>query len=121
VLAIGNPQQVISLRPSVADANTWVFNSVDCGSSKNDSCIGQAGGVFDRQPSTSFRLTTEAAWNGTHDQSISEWSFIFFNDDIRFGSNGSSAGFPLYMDQPGWGSFILFITSVKIQVYCPTT
>ena len=39
-LGVGNPQQVISLRPSAKDDNTWLFNSADCINSSNDSRSG---------------------------------------------------------------------------------
>lgn len=106
-LAVGNPQQVVSLRPSVGDDNTWLFNSGDCFSSSNDSCIGVKGGVFTPNSSHTYSPTFEAQWNGSHEAAIADGSYIFFNDQVRFGSNGSSFGFPLYMDQPGQGSPLL--------------
>ena len=30
-------------------------------------------------------------------------SFIYFNDDIEFGQNGTAYGYPIFMDQPGQG------------------
>lgn len=104
-LAIGNPQQIVSLRPSVGDDNTWLFNQADCVSSTNDSCIGDKGGVFDSSLSKSYAQTIEAAWNGSQDRALSQGAYIYFNDQIRFGNNGSAAGFPLLLDQPGAGTF----------------
>ena len=104
-LAVGNPQQIISLRPSIGDANTWVYNSIDCVTATNDSCIGSAGGVYNFKDSSTFVQTTEEAWNGTQESDLfSSGDYIFFNDEIRFGSNGSSLGFPLVMDQNGYGT-----------------
>ncbi len=104
-LAVGNPQQIVSLRPSIGDDNTWFFNSADCVSSKNDSCIGLKGGVFDPSSSHTYEQTIEAAWNGSHTQDVTNGAYIFFNDEIRFGNNGSATGFPLLLDQPGAGTF----------------
>ena len=105
-LAVGNPQQIVSLRLSVGDDNTWVFNSADCVSSSNDSCIGLKGGVFDYKASHTYSPTLEASWNGSHEAANTDGSYIFFNDQIRFGSNGTSYGFPLLMDQPGAGALL---------------
>lgn len=50
-------------------------------------------------------MTTEAAWNGTDQNSEFEDgnNYIFFNEKLSFGSSGVSDGFPLLMDQPGLG------------------
>lgn len=101
-VGIGNPQQIISLRPSIGDANTWVFNAADCINSSNSTCIGAKGGVFNSTLSHDYVQTTESAWNGTH-QTQESGSYIYFNDDFHFGSNGSVTGFPFLMDQPGLG------------------
>src|SRR4051794_20633118 len=101
-LGVGTPNQIFSLRPSVGDVNTWLFNMATCGSASNDSCIGFAGGAYDPQSSSTYHLTTQARWNGS--QSTNEQgSFIYFNDDITFGHNGTAYGYPMFLDQPGQG------------------
>src|SRR4051794_30528739 len=37
--AIGTPPQALSLRPSINDNNTFVFNVADCVSASTDTCI----------------------------------------------------------------------------------
>lgn len=69
-LGVGTPNQIFSLRPSIGDVNTWLFNLATCGSASNDSCIGTAGGAYDSQSSSTFQLTTQARWNGS--QSVNE-------------------------------------------------
>lgn len=101
-IGVGTPNQVFSLRPSIGDVNMWLFNLATCGSASNDSCIGTAGGAYSSGNSSTFELTTQARWNGS--QSINEeGSFIYFNDVIDFGQNGTAYGYPMFMDQPGQG------------------
>lgn len=103
-IGIGTPQQIISFAPSIGDDNTWVFNAADCLSANNFTCIGGKGGVFNTSRSHTFIRTTEAQWNGSQQAvELDQGSFIFFNDNLYFGSNGSSLGFPLILDQPGLG------------------
>jgi hypothetical protein len=104
-VGVGTPNQVFSLRPSIGDVNMWLFNLATCGSASNDSCIGTAGGAYSSGSSSTFQLTTQARWNGT--QSVieqSSGSFIYFNDVIDFGQNGTVYGYPMFMDQPGQGN-----------------
>ncbi|RMZ77754.1 hypothetical protein DV737_g4220, partial [Chaetothyriales sp. CBS 132003] len=103
-IGLGNPQQVLSLLPAVADSDLFIFNSADCGPSSNDSCIARKGGVFDPKKSSTYVVTTEAQWNGTQDTSSDDGSYIYFNDELRFGSDGVSFGFPAFLNQPGYGS-----------------
>jgi len=117
-VGIGSPQQIVALAPSIGDANTWLFNAADCVSASNSSCIGQKGGVYNATLSDTFVQTTEVAWNGTELSSqLDAGSYIFFNDDLHFGSNGSSLGFPLLLDQPGYGGYFpcYFMSSVAYQ------
>lgn len=101
-VGVGTPNQVFSLRPSIGDVNMWLFNMANCVSASNDSCIGYAGGAYDSGKSSTFQLTTQARWNGS--QSTNEQgAFIYFNDDITFGQNGTAYGYPMFMDQPGQG------------------
>jgi hypothetical protein len=102
-LGVGTPNQIFSLRPAVGDVNMWLFNMATCGSASNDSCIGTAGGAYNSQSSSTYQLTTQARWNGS--QSVNEQgSFIYFNDEINFGQNGTAYGYPMFMDQPGLGN-----------------
>jgi Eukaryotic aspartyl protease len=111
-LGVGTPNQVFSLRPSVGDVNTWLFNMATCGSASNDSCIGFEGGAYDPQASSTYQLTTQARWNGS--QSTNEQgSFIYFNDDINFGQNGTAYGYPMFLDQPGQGKLPINISLSK--------
>lgn len=105
-ISVGNPQQIFSLTPSMSDPDIWLYNVADCPSAKNDTCLAQKGGVYDRSLSTTFDLTTYAAWNGTHTQ-FTDGPYIFFNDELRFGSNGSSLGFPFLMNLPDQGMLVL--------------
>lgn len=100
-LGIGTPPQVFSLRPAINNDNTWVFNIAGCGSKANDSCIGFQGGAYDPQNSSTYRLSTKNAWNGTHGTDIEFDSHLYFNDDIIFGSNGSVLGYPMFMEGAG--------------------
>lgn len=105
-VGIGSPQQIVALAPSIGDDNTWLFNAADCVSAANSTCIGAKGGVFNKTLSHTFQQTTQAAWNGSDQASEFEsGSYIFFNDVLNFGDDGSSPGFPLYMDQPGYGLY----------------
>jgi len=113
-LGVGTPNQIFSLRPSVGDVNTWLFNIATCGSASNDSCIGLEGGAYDPQDSSTYQLTTQARWNGS--QSTNEQgSFIYFNDDINFGRNGTAYGYPMFLDQPGQGKLQLGFQLSKRQ------
>jgi hypothetical protein len=102
-LGVGTPNQIFSLRPAVGDVNMWLFNMATCGSASNDSCIGTAGGAYNSQSSSTYQLTNQARLNGS--QSVNEQgSFIYFNDEINFGQNGTAYGYPMFMDQPGLGN-----------------
>ncbi|RMZ91830.1 hypothetical protein DV736_g930, partial [Chaetothyriales sp. CBS 134916] len=103
-IGLGNPQQVLSLLPAVADSDLFIFNAADCGPSTNDSCIAEKGGVFNPKKSRTYVVTTESQWNGTQEPALSEGSYIYFNDELRFGSDGLSYGFPAFLNQPGYGS-----------------
>lgn len=92
---IGNPPQYVALVPSLADTNTWLFNAADCASAADSSCIGSKGGVFNQTASHTFLQTAQAAWNGTvQDGEFDYGSWLFFNDELTYGDDGSSFGFP---------------------------
>ncbi|RMD42403.1 hypothetical protein DV735_g2693, partial [Chaetothyriales sp. CBS 134920] len=104
-IGLGNPQQVLSLLPAVANSDLFVFNAADCEStSEINSCIAIKGGVFNPKDSETYVVTTESQWNGTGLRDIDEGSFIYFNDELRFGSDGVSYGFPAFLNEPGEGS-----------------
>ncbi|RMZ84113.1 hypothetical protein DV738_g707, partial [Chaetothyriales sp. CBS 135597] len=103
-IGLGNPQQVLSLLPAVADSDLFVFNAADCESSSDNACIVSKGGVFDPAESETYVVTTESQWNGTESTVENPGSFIFFNDELRYGSDGVAYGFPAFLNQPGHGS-----------------
>lgn len=104
-IGIGNPQQVLSLLPAVADHDLFIFNAADCADATNNTCVAQKGGVYAPKKSTSYVLTTEAQWNGTKDNQLDQGSYIYFNDELRYGPTGDSPGFPAFMNQPGHGTY----------------
>jgi hypothetical protein len=113
-IAIGTPPQIFSMRPSTADVDLYVANKADCAPSYNDSCESFYGGVFDPNASSTFHLTTKGHWNGTDDPSLTGLASIYFNDVLFFG-NATSYGFPLFLDQPGYGmSYVRFFVSTSL-------
>jgi hypothetical protein len=101
-IAIGTPPQIFSMRPSTADVDLYVANREDCAPSYNDTCEGPYGGVFNPKASSTYRVTTKGHWNGTDDPSLTSLASIYFNDVLSFG-NATLDGFPLFLDQPGYG------------------
>lgn len=100
--AIGTPPQILSLRPSLSNNDTFVFNSADCAPA-NDSCIGLKGGVYSPAKSSTYRRSPLTSWNGTQGLETAEGSYIFFNDYVQLTSGISAYGFPAFMDQYGQG------------------
>jgi hypothetical protein len=116
-ISVGTPNQIVSLRPTIADYNVFLFNQADCKSESNDSCIGYDGGTYDSGKSSTFYLTTQARWNGTYNAlEQSSGSFIYFNDVIDFGQNGTVYGFPMFMDQPGNGNAFSVSTCANFKL-----
>lgn len=103
-VALGSPKQVFSLIPSIGDNDMFVFNIADCISASNDTCIAERGGVFDSNSSTTYQLTTQSAWNGTYE--VTQGSYIYFNDELNVGYGGVVPGYPVFMDQNGYGKNI---------------
>ena len=101
-IAIGTPLQIFSMRPSTTDDNLYVANKAVCAPSYNDSCTGMYGGVFNSNASSTYHPITKGYWNGTDDPQIAGLASIYFNDVLSFG-NATSYGFPLIMDEPGYG------------------
>jgi hypothetical protein len=101
-IGLGNPQQIISLVPTTAADDLFVNNVAECGDATNDTCIGTLGGVFSPGKSSSYVLTTKSQWNGTKDYDVDGGSFIFFNDELRYGESGDAGGYPAYMNEPGY-------------------
>ena len=102
-IGVGNPQQILSILPSTASDDLFITNVANCGDSKNDTCIGTVGGVFSPGKSSSYVVTTKSQWNGTKDYDVDGGSYIFFNDELRYGETGSELGYPTYMNEPGYG------------------
>ena len=102
-IALGNPPQVLSLRPWLGGNDTSVFNSGDCGAS-NDTCIGLKGGVYSPAKSTTYLRSPYTSWNGTHGRETASGSQIFFNDELQLTFETTAFGFPAYMDEYGKGS-----------------
>lgn len=104
-VGIGTPQQIVALIPSISDDVTWLYNAQDCVSPTNDSCLGYRGGVYNQLQSSTYRQTTQGQWNGTHRANELDAPYIYFNDNLYFGSNGTAYGFPLLLNQPGHGEY----------------
>ncbi|EXJ83737.1 hypothetical protein A1O1_07363 [Capronia coronata CBS 617.96] len=101
-VSMGNPPQIVSLRPSTADDILYVVNREQCAPEYNSSCIGLYGGVFDYSSSNSFLQVAEGQWNGSSNSNPTQLSFVTFNDLLSFG-NASVYGFPAVYDEPGYG------------------
>lgn len=101
-VSMGNPPQIVSLRPSTSDDVLYVVNKAQCAPEYNSSCIGSYGGVFDYGASNTFQQVAEGQWNGTNDGNPSQLSYIHFNDVLGFG-NATLYGFPAIYDEPGYG------------------
>lgn len=101
-VGIGTPPQTFSLLPTTADRDIYIANKADCAPSYNDSCVGGYGGVYDSSASSTFRKTIAGQWNGTYEPNPAGLAFVYFNDVFQFG-NATAYGFPLFMDQPGYG------------------
>jgi hypothetical protein len=101
-ISMGNPPQIVSLRPSTADSNLYVVNRAQCAPEYNDTCAGTYGGLFDSSKSSTFRQVAEGQWNGTVSSNPNSLSFVYFNDLLQFG-NASIYGYPSMYDQVGYG------------------
>lgn len=101
-VSMGNPPQIVSLRPSTSDDILYVANREQCAPEYNSTCIATYGGVFDYSSSSSFVQTPEGRWNGSSESNPTQLSFVTFNDLLEFG-NASIYGFPAVYDEPGYG------------------
>ena len=98
-LGVGSPHQVFSFRPATTLNNTRINNVLNCGSASNDSCIGSLGGGFDTTKSKTYTLSIKSQWNGSAtDQESSTSSYVYFNDNVGFQSQGDVNGYPLVME-----------------------
>lgn len=95
-LSIGDPHQLFSLRPSVADNDTWVYNIESCSNTSDYACIARLGGLYDPKASHSSQVTNNVnSWNGSIDSELQpSGSFLFFNDIFLTGGNGPIYGYP---------------------------
>jgi hypothetical protein len=100
-IGLGNPMQVLSLVPSIASDDLFVTSVAECGNTSNDTCIGTVGGVYSSGKSSSYVLTTKGQWNGTKDYDVDGGSYVFFNDELRYGQTGHEDGYPAYMNEIG--------------------
>lgn len=103
-LAIGSPIQIVSLRPSTSTDYTWVYNAVDCKDDSDSYCYANYGGVFNSSKSRTYKQVDKSAWNGssvTEDPKAASDSYIYFNDNVLFGNNGTIPGFPMVMRKLG--------------------
>ncbi|EHY57013.1 hypothetical protein HRR83_001922 [Exophiala dermatitidis] len=101
-VALGNPPQIVSLRPSTSDDILYVVNKEQCAPDYNATCIGSWGGVFDYSSSNTFHQVAQGQWNGSTDALPTQLSFVTFNDVLSFG-NATVYGFPAVYDEPGYG------------------
>lgn len=98
-LVIGNPEQIVAVAPVFSDQDLFVVNAADCNGTDDYVCIGQYGGVFDPQASDTYSRSSLARWNGS--ETLEDiGSFIYFNDDLQYGAEGESLGFPMYTNEP---------------------
>jgi hypothetical protein len=116
-VGIGTPPQLFSLLPTTADRDIYIANKADCAPSYNDSCVGAYGGVYDYRASSTFLKTTQAQWNGTYEPNPAGLAFVYFNDVFQFG-NATAYGFPLFMDQPGYGMLSIVIFKERFSFSC---
>ena len=112
-IGLGNPQQFVSVLPSTAADDLFVNNVASCGAG-NDTCIGTIGGVFSPGKSSTYARTTKGQWNGTKDYDVDDGSYIFFNDDLRYGESGNALGYPAYMNEPGDSMFLSALCKVAL-------
>ena len=102
---VGSNAQIVSLRPGFEDVSLYVVNKANCAPSYNDTCAAYFGGLFNPTSSATYHQTIESLWNGT-DDNPDHLAFVYFNDVLAFG-NATAYGFPLFMDQQGYGMFEL--------------
>ncbi|KAH8695892.1 hypothetical protein GQ44DRAFT_765039 [Phaeosphaeriaceae sp. PMI808] len=102
-LGVGSPHQIFAFRPSTTLNNTRVNNVRNCGSAANNSCIGALGGVFDPQNSKSFAVSIKSQWNGSAIDEEGNSSYLYFNEDVGFQSQGDVVGYPLVLESQEWG------------------
>jgi hypothetical protein len=95
-VSIGDPHQLFSLRPTVADNDTWVYNIQSCANTSDYACIARLGGLYDPQSSHTGQVTNNLnSWNGTIDSELQpSGSYVFFNDIFSAGGNGPIIGYP---------------------------
>lgn len=100
-IGLGTPQQIMSLQLALNDQDMFVVNSAQCNDTEAK-CAAQQGGIFKSSESDTYNRVRKSEWNGTTDDSIfSSSNFIFFNEHIEYGVNGSADGLPLIMNEPG--------------------
>lgn len=108
-IGVGTPQQILAVGPTLAIQNVFLFLSSSCSSSGNDTCLASNGGVYNSAASTTFTQTTLESWNGSHSDATSNYSSIYFNDRLHFGSSGSLQDFPLTVADPTIGMSLVSI------------
>lgn len=93
-ISIGNPQQIISVIPTLYERNIRTYLPATCGG--NDTCLAIYGGAFDNSKSSTYVQTSKDAWNGTHNyDGAYAYASVYFNDQLRFGRNGSIMSYPM--------------------------
>lgn len=105
---IGTPPQQFAMFPESGLNNTWVNSLANCnGGTSNDSCVSEAGGLFNPDVSSTFARTDQSVWNGSSENPLAGFNTdggVYFNDVMEVNAN-RLLGFPFTM-QPysGYGN-----------------
>lgn len=98
---VGTPQQIMALQITLNDYDMFVSNSAGCNETRAK-CAGKTGGMYDSSKSSTYSRVRKSEWNGTTPDFVLDSSnFIFFNEHVEFGANGSNYGAPFIMNEPG--------------------
>lgn len=112
---VGTPQQIMALQITLNDYDMFVSNSAGCNETRAK-CAGKMGGMYDSSKSSTYSRVRKSEWNGTTpDYVLDSSNFIFFNDHVEFGANGSNDGAPIIMNEPG---ICMFPSAHAISRHC---
>lgn len=102
VVFVGTPPQRISVTPSFSINNTLINNVATCNSPSNASCASILGGVFDPDKSSTYRVSSLDAFNGSQEGGTATYlvnaPYVFFNDALEVSSDKALPGFPIVME-----------------------
>lgn len=106
---LGTPQQIVSLQVGLNERDLFVGNAAGCNDTEGK-CMARFAGIYDSSESDTYDRVTQSQWNGTSEDELfaaSGASFIFFNEHVQYGSNGSADAFPVYMAEVDTNSSML--------------